>query len=94
MQEEYNQLSAQLEQISQDIKNLLIYVPKQYRYSQALEYFVEQYNRTRIATLYEAIDMYVHDEREEERRKYTKLIVESDIDYFSFIPEKLDGIRR
>ncbi len=94
MQEEYNQLLEQCKQISQEIKNQLVYVPKQYRYSQALEYFVEQYNRSRIATLYEAIDMYVHDEREEERRKYAKLIIESDIDYFSFIPEQLDGIRR
>jgi hypothetical protein len=94
MQEEYNQLSAQRDQMSQDIKNQLVYVPQQYRYSQALEYFADQYNRSRVATLYEAIDMYVHDEREIERRKYAKLIIESDIDYFSFIPEQLDGIRR
>ncbi len=94
MQEEYNQLSAQRDQMNQDIKNQLVYVPQQYRYSQALEYFADQYNRSRVATLYEAIDMYVHDEREIERRKYAKLIIESVIDYFSFIPEQLDGIRR
>lgn len=93
LQEDYNQLSAQREQINHNIKNQLRYVPKQYRYSQALEYFVEQYKRSRIATLYEAIDMYVYDEREEERRKYAKMVVESNIDYFSSIPEQIGRIR-
>lgn len=50
----------------------LKYVPRKYRTSQALTYFVETYNNSRVDTLKEAVNMYVTDTQAQKQLELTK----------------------
>ena len=74
-------------------KDKLMYVPKKYRYSGALEYFVDLYNSTRVDTLKEAVNTYVHDKQEEEKRKLIEEKLNQVIRYLSSVEESLEYMR-
>ncbi|MBP3593471.1 MAG: zinc-ribbon domain-containing protein [Lachnospiraceae bacterium] len=50
-------------------KDKLMYVPKKYRYSGAISYFVDLYNSSRVDTLKEAVNAYAHDKQVAEKLK-------------------------
>lgn len=70
-------------------KDKLMYVPKKYRYSEAIEYFVEQYNSTRVDTLKEAVNVYVHDKQEAVKLEQIMSKINEVIGYLSSVEERL-----
>ena len=70
-------------------KEKLMYVPKKYRYSEAIAYFADLYNSTRVDTLKEAVNIYAHDKQEAEKLKAITKKVNEVISYLSAIEERL-----
>lgn len=89
MQSEIDALSQKREVKCSEVKDLLAYVPKIYRYSEAIEYFVELYNSSRVDTLKEAINTYVHDKQEAEKLKLVQARVDEMIQYLAYIAERV-----
>ena len=82
-------LSQRREAKCSEVKDLLAYVPKLYRYSEAIEYFVELYNSSRVDNLKEAINTYVHDKQEAEKVEVIRTGVDEVVQYLSYIAEKV-----
>lgn len=82
-----NQLLSERNSMCHAIKNEIAYVPKTYRYSQALTYFVEMYEQQRVDTLKEAINCYVNDKHQAELLYTIEENVNHVLEYLSGISE-------
>lgn len=55
------------EAICNKIKDEIVYVPRKYRYSEAIGYFCDLYDSSRVSTLKEAINVFENDKMEKEK---------------------------
>ena len=82
-------LLKERDEVCFSIKDKLMYVPKKYRYSEALAYFVDLYNSTRVDTLKEAVNVYAHDKQEEEKIQILTEKINEVIVYLASIGERV-----
>lgn len=69
LEKKCQELEKEREKTCLSITEEIKYVPKTYRTSHALSYFVEMYNNSRVDSLKEAVNMYVKDSLAQEQLK-------------------------
>lgn len=82
-------LLGERDAICLEVKDKLMYVPKKYRYSEAISYFVDLYNSSRVDTLKEAVNTYAHDKQEAEKLQQIMGKIDGVMRYLALIEERL-----
>ena len=93
LEKENQEIIKKREGLCHSIVEELKYVPKKYRYSHALEYFVDLYNSSRVDTLKEAVNIYVTDMQAQNQEQHLKEIAETTVSILWNVEEMVDILR-